>query len=189
VLIEVAQPSGQLTVGPSMADVRQFQQATDVFSKVAAFGSDFRGRIVDGPEPERVSVSRLTEDYLAIRGVTPMLGRAFTHEDMEVGAAKVALLGYQYWQTLAPKSIARAITRYGSVAWWDLRGGTQARRALVPARGRLTVRLPLENCDPHREHEHYWVTVQRLGQRFDKPFWKRDVQDHSRLLMAAMPRE
>jgi putative ABC transport system permease protein len=97
--VEIAQRDGQVfTPSPSMADVRLWQQADEVFSKVAGWGSEFRGRIVDGPEPERVQVSRFTEDYLSIRGVTPLVGRDFTFEDTQVGAPSVALLGYGYWQ-------------------------------------------------------------------------------------------
>lgn len=97
--VEMAQRDGQVFMpSPSMADVRLYQQAGDIFAKVAGWGSEFRGRIVDGPEPERVQVSRFTEDYLSIHGVTPLLGRDFTLEDTQFGAPAVALLGYDYWQ-------------------------------------------------------------------------------------------
>lgn len=100
VQVEIAQRDGQVSIpSPSMADVRLWQQAGDVFSKVAGWGSEFRGRIVDGPEPERVRVSRFTEDHLSIHGVTPLVGRDFAFEDTQPGAAPVALLGYGYWQS------------------------------------------------------------------------------------------
>lgn len=99
VAVEIAQRDGQVFApSPSMADMRLHQEAGDVFAKVAGWGSEFRGRIVDGPEPERIQVSRFTEDYLAIHGVTPLLGRDFTLDDMRFGAPAVALLGYDYWQ-------------------------------------------------------------------------------------------
>jgi predicted permease len=100
VLVEVAPPEGELFMpSPSMADVRLYQQSSDVFAAVAGWGSEFRGRIVDGPEPERIQVSRFTEDYLSIHGVTPLVGRGFTLEDTQFGAPQVALLGYGYWQS------------------------------------------------------------------------------------------
>ncbi len=83
----------------SMEDMRLWQTSDDVFSSVAAWGSAFRGRIVEGPEPERISVLHFTEDYLAMHGVTPILGRGFGREDCEPGAPLVALLGYGYWQS------------------------------------------------------------------------------------------
>ena len=83
----------------SMADMRAWQEATDVVSQVAGWGSAFRGRIADGPEPERIRVAHFTEDYLPMHGVNPILGRNFARADTEYGAPAVALLGYGYWQS------------------------------------------------------------------------------------------
>jgi predicted permease len=99
VQLEIREVDGQVSIpSPSMADVRMWQQAGDVFAKVAGWGSDFGGRVVDGPVLERIRVNRFTEDYLSIHGVMPLLGRAFTLDDMQPGAAPVALLGHGYWQ-------------------------------------------------------------------------------------------
>lgn len=93
------QPDGERSrPATSLADMRAWQQATDVVSSVAAWGSAFRGRIVDGPEPQRVRVAHFTEDYLSMHGVTPVLGRGFAREDTDPGRPLVALLGYGYWQ-------------------------------------------------------------------------------------------
>lgn len=83
----------------SMEDMRSWQKSTDVFSFVAGSGSAFRGRIVEGAEPERIRVEHFTEDYLPMHGVTPVIGRNFSREDTESGAPLVALLGYGYWQS------------------------------------------------------------------------------------------
>jgi putative ABC transport system permease protein len=100
VIPEIVFADGQVsTLTPSMADMRLWQAAGDVFSQVAGHGSEFSGRIVLGPEPERIQVRRFSEDYLSMHGVTPLLGRDFTLEDMQDGAPQVALLGYGYWQT------------------------------------------------------------------------------------------
>jgi putative ABC transport system permease protein len=84
---------------PSMADMRAWQAADDVFSVVAGWGSAFSGRIVDGAQPERIAVQHFTEGYLRMHGVTPMLGRGFRREDCDPGSPLVALLGYGYWQS------------------------------------------------------------------------------------------
>lgn len=100
VQVEITLPDGRVSrPTTSMADMRLWQQSDDVFSKVAGWGSAFGGRIVDGPEPERIRVSQFTEDYLSMHGVTPLIGRDFTFEDTQSGAPSVALLGYDYWQT------------------------------------------------------------------------------------------
>ena len=77
--VEELRPNGQWgRPTASMQDMRDWQQATDVVSQVAGWGSAFRGRIAEGPEPERIRVAHFTEDYLPMHGVTPILGRGFT---------------------------------------------------------------------------------------------------------------
>jgi putative ABC transport system permease protein len=83
----------------SMEDVRFWQQQTDIFSHAAGWGTAFRGRVLDGPEPERISVLNITEDYLPMHGVAPIAGRGFSRDDTDPGTPLVALLGYGYWQT------------------------------------------------------------------------------------------
>ena len=69
-------PDGKVSrATASMEDMRFMQKADDVFSQVAAWGSAFRGRIAEGPEPERIQVAHYTEDYLPMHGVTPQEGR------------------------------------------------------------------------------------------------------------------
>ncbi len=98
--VSVTEPGGrQSSPTPAMSDLRLFQQATDVVSQVAGWGQAFRGRIVEGPEPERVRVMQFTEGYLSMHGVKPLLGRDFTLEDVDFNAPPVVLLGYGYWQS------------------------------------------------------------------------------------------
>jgi len=98
--VEEARPDGRFSrPTPSMEDMRHWEKSTDVFSAVAGWGRAFRGRIVDGPDPERIEVLQFTEDYLSMHGVTPFIGRDFNLEDMRVDAPAVALLGYGYWQS------------------------------------------------------------------------------------------
>src|SRR3982750_1484317 len=62
---EEIRPNGQVSrPTPSMEDMRAWQQATDVVSHLAGTGSAFRGRILEGPQPERIDVTHFTEDYL-----------------------------------------------------------------------------------------------------------------------------
>jgi putative ABC transport system permease protein len=97
---EETMPDGKVfRATASMEDMRNWQKSTDVFSFVAGSGGAFRGRIVEGAEPERIRVSHFTEDYLPLHGVTPLLGRNFRRDDTVSGAPLVALLGYGYWQS------------------------------------------------------------------------------------------
>ena len=98
--VEITRPGARSSrPTPSMEDMRAWQTAADVFSAVAGAGSAFRGRIADGPQPERLRVAHYTEDYLSMHGVTPIIGRGISRDDTEPGAPLVALLGYGYWQS------------------------------------------------------------------------------------------
>jgi predicted permease len=97
---EETMPDGRVSrATASMEDMRTWQQSNDLFAMVAGAGSAFRGRIVEGAEPERVQVSHFTEDYLPMHGVAPLFGRNFSREDTDPGAPLVAVLGYGYWMT------------------------------------------------------------------------------------------
>jgi putative ABC transport system permease protein len=99
VLAEVPQPDGgALQIGPSLADLRAWQDADDVFLSMEGSGGGARGTIVDGPEPVRLEVMNFTEGYLSMYGIEPVIGRGFVREDCDPGAPLVALLGYGYWQ-------------------------------------------------------------------------------------------
>ncbi|MDQ3348890.1 MAG: ABC transporter permease [Acidobacteriota bacterium] len=96
----LVQPDGTLSrPTASMEDMRTWQAATDVFTQVAGRGSAFRGRIADGPEPERLQVTYFTEEYLPMHAVTPILGRGFLGEDSLPSSPLVALLGHGYWRS------------------------------------------------------------------------------------------
>jgi len=48
--------------------------------------------------PQRYTGAYVTENFLRILGVSPMLGRDITAADNKAGAEKVALIGYAVWQ-------------------------------------------------------------------------------------------
>jgi predicted permease len=72
-------------------------ESSAVFSDLA-ISRNVLGQIVDGPEPERLRAFEITEGYLGLYGVRPMLGRGIQADDTRVGAPAVVLLGYDYWQ-------------------------------------------------------------------------------------------
>jgi putative ABC transport system permease protein len=97
---EVVRPDGRVSSPTaSWRDMQLWATATDTVSLVAGWGGAFRGRIVDGPQPERIRVLHVTEGYLPMHGVTPIEGRQFTAADMQHGAPAVAMVGYGYWQS------------------------------------------------------------------------------------------
>jgi putative ABC transport system permease protein len=98
--VEEHRPDGRISrPTASMDDMRLWQASGDVFSEVAGWGRAFLGRIVEGPNPERIEVLQITERYLSMHGVTPLIGRDFNLEDVRTESPAVVLLGYRYWQS------------------------------------------------------------------------------------------
>ena len=60
--------------------------------------SDQTLTLTGGSEPTRVSAGLFDPEVLQVLGVAPLLGRAFTSDDLREGARKVTILGYDIWQ-------------------------------------------------------------------------------------------
>ena len=97
VLIREAIPKlGGGSIPVSAPDVLDFQQANQVFEKVAAFES--LGLDLSGVnEPERLAAARVSYSLFPLLGVPPMLGRSFSLEEDRPGQ-NVVILGYGLWQ-------------------------------------------------------------------------------------------
>jgi hypothetical protein len=86
------------------------------------------------------------------------------------------------------------MARAGDRKVWDCALGTTAAgrgspQAIAP-HGRVVARIPLvQGCQHNRDHEHFFVYVSRVGERFIAPSWQRDPQEFVRLLAAAMPHD
>ena len=100
-------------IGPSPADIRAWRESGRIFAHVGAGRvTGFVPRVVDAGIPERVIVGDLSEDFLEVFGVTPLLGRSVQIEDVRKGAPAVVLLGHAYWQSHfggAPDVLGRVI--------------------------------------------------------------------------------
>jgi predicted permease len=105
---------------PSIADVRAWRESGRIFSHVGAGRvTGFLPRVVEAGQAERLVVGEVSEDFLEIFGVTPLLGRGIQIEDTREGAALVALLGHGYWQRRfggTPDVIGRVIRIAGAPA-------------------------------------------------------------------------
>src|SRR4051812_2557516 len=49
-------------------------------------------------EPSRISATLIDDALVEVTGVPPLLGRAFTGDDMRPGGRKVVIVGYNLWQ-------------------------------------------------------------------------------------------
>ncbi len=91
------------TVGVSYPNFQDWRAQSRAFSNMAAVvsvslnlaGTDPAG--VD--QPENISGSAVSPDFLSMLGVHPMLGRDFDPSEEKAGTAPVVLLSYQLWQS------------------------------------------------------------------------------------------
>lgn len=72
-----------------------------VFAHVAAIDNTFTNADLSGGtgEPERASLAVVTEDYFAVLGIAPLLGRAFQADDYSTpGPARALIISDKLWQ-------------------------------------------------------------------------------------------
>ena len=93
------------TVGPFGAnnqvyttDFEEFRKEQKSFEMMAAYLNGSTVNLTADGEPRRYTGAYMTEDFLRILGVRPIMGRDFAVEDNQPGAPKVLLLSYGVWQ-------------------------------------------------------------------------------------------
>ena len=97
------------------ASYLNLQAQSQAFEHLVAFDGgrlDLTGR----GEPERLESFSITASLFPALGVSPQLGRAFTPEEDRPEAARVALLGHEFWQRRFggdPAVIGQALTLGG----------------------------------------------------------------------------
>jgi putative ABC transport system permease protein len=79
-------------------DYEEFRTTQRSFEMMAGYLSGSTVNLSFGAVPQRYTGGYVTEDFMRIIGVAPMMGRDFTAEDNKPGAAKVALLSYKIWE-------------------------------------------------------------------------------------------
>jgi predicted permease len=79
-------------------DFEEFKPEQKSFERVAAYISGSTVNVTVNGTPQRYIGAYVTEDFLRILGVQPMLGRDFRAEDNKPGAEKVALISHNLWQ-------------------------------------------------------------------------------------------
>jgi len=79
------------------ANFHDWKKQNTVFEDVAAFGRNSLTLTGDG-EPEQLVGARVSSGYFAVIGVEPIIGRAFTAEEHELGKGHVVILGNALWQ-------------------------------------------------------------------------------------------
>jgi len=85
-----------LETGVSGAGYKFYSAQNRVFEKSAGFAQWQANLAADG-EPERLLGQMATADYFATLGITPIVGRAFTPEEEQIGSDKVVILSEGLW--------------------------------------------------------------------------------------------
>ena len=86
-----------LRASVSVPGYRDYRARTDLFEKFAV-QSGATMNLTGVGEPERVNVSRVSEDYFPVYEVAPMIGRTLRADEFEEGHNHVVVLSYNFWK-------------------------------------------------------------------------------------------
>lgn len=79
------------------ADYLDWRSETGVFENVAVFSSQTADLTGVG-EPERIEVAGVSEEYFAVMGVEPRIGRTFSPDDFNLNATRTLVISDRLWQ-------------------------------------------------------------------------------------------
>ncbi len=100
VLIPTARTDGQKQESPRGWPAQQWtewQKESKSFEGIAAYNWTFNF-LIRNDGSQSVEGMAVTQDYLPVMGLQPVLGRGFEKSDIGTGPVKVILLGYEFWQ-------------------------------------------------------------------------------------------
>jgi putative ABC transport system permease protein len=100
VLVPTARTDGQKQEGSRGWPAQQWlewQKEAKSFEGIAAYDWTFNF-LIRNEGSQSIEGMAVTEDYLPVMGLRPMLGRGFEKSDIGQGPVKVILLGYEFWK-------------------------------------------------------------------------------------------
>ena len=100
-------------------DYEEFRTEQQSFELMAAYLSGSTVNVTIDSTPYRYTGAYVTEDFLRILGVSPMLGRDFVADDNRPGSHKVALISHGIWQRdfgAATDIVGRSVRINGAAA-------------------------------------------------------------------------
>jgi len=79
------------------ADYLDWRNETGIFENVAVFSSQ-TADLAGGGEPERIDVAGVAEEYFAVMGVEPLIGRTFSADEFKPNSTRTLVISYRLWQ-------------------------------------------------------------------------------------------
>jgi len=102
---------------PAAGNFRDWRDHNRVFHQMAAFDSTQTFNLAGNSSPERVDGAAVSPELFALLGVSPLIGRAFSSQEDQLGQNRVVLLSYELWQrrfNANPSIVGKPITLDGS---------------------------------------------------------------------------
>jgi putative ABC transport system permease protein len=121
VLIPTARTDGQKQEDPRGWPAQQWmewQREAKSFEGIAAYGWTFNF-LIRNEGSQSMQGMEVTENYLPLMGLHPVLGRGFEATDIGTGPVKVILLGYEFWKRTFngdPEIIGKTVR----ISRWDV---------------------------------------------------------------------
>lgn len=85
-------------LGVSLPDFEDLRAESRTLASAAAILNSIINLSDDETAPDRIQGAYVTADFFRMFGSAPVLGRDFSAEDDQPGAAPVVVLGYEVWQ-------------------------------------------------------------------------------------------
>jgi len=83
---------------PAPGNYLDWKAQNQSFEDVAAT-AETSFNLTGNGEPERIAAEKVTHTFFPLLGVQPLIGRAFTLDEVKAGSDKVAILSYELWQS------------------------------------------------------------------------------------------
>jgi hypothetical protein len=144
-----------LAAPANFLDWRQRSTSFEALAAADPFSHDY----VTPDGPESFGSWLVSENFLDVLGVAPLIGRTFGAEDHERGGAQVAVLGHGLWQRRFggdPAIVGRAITLDGETV---IVVGVMPPRFEFPIGRELWVPRVYEGWEAQNRTEDFWHVV------------------------------
>lgn len=146
----------------SLTDFRDFKERVSSYTALAAFRPDFAGYAPQGADPVQLVSGKVTEEFFAVFGVAPRLGRTFHADEFTLGAARTVVLSTAAWR----RHFAERADVVGRTVLLDNEPatiiGVMPEEFREPEFADVWLPFPVEAPENLVRDSRFWATVGRL---------------------------